>query len=226
MRKFLLILLILIFAVAIYFLICQEIPGNVINSYKDVKNAYSDYCSSLDKLEEKSKTGFSDVQEKLDENYSDNENEDKDNVIKLFNENKNKYEQALIEKNIISSTSNGEIYNFQTISEKIGKLASDNNIDLNIDVNKSQYDFVSDEDKAICDLSFEFTGRYTAIIDFLDSIENDSTLGISISDFIMEEYNKDSEKNSDKSLTEEDLKVRTSFKSYDMVFEKNSIKEE
>ena len=123
MRKFLLILLILIFAVAIYFLICQEIPGDVINSYKDIKNAYSDYCSSLDKLEEKSKTGFSDDQEKLDENYSDKENEDKDNVIKLFNENKNKYEQALIEKNIISSTSNGEIYNFQTISEKIGKLA-------------------------------------------------------------------------------------------------------
>lgn len=221
MRKILLILVVFVLFIAIYLTVWNGAFG--ISSYKDIEGAYREYLSKLQEYEEKNDSDLAKAKEKLDANY-DEENVSSDNVIKLYNDNKKEYEQILKEKKITPEFDENNIYDFNYISEKIKEYANSSNVEVSIAVSKSEYNFTTD-DSILCNLDFEITGRYNAIVDFLEMVENDNSIAFNINEFSMEEYSKDSEKNSYSSLSENDLKVRAKFKVYNIPLNENSIKD-
>lgn len=71
-----------------------------------------------------------------------------------------------------------EKYEYDSLMVKLGRHATTNGADLNINVEKGNA-------TGVYNLKFEAEGRYIAILDFISAIENDSTLGFKIEDFEM-----------------------------------------
>lgn len=187
MRKFLFCVLILILCVVMYFIVWYDIPSlECVKTYTEIEDAYTDYQSVLKTLKNKNDSELPAVESKLDKNYSTS---DTDNVVKMYNDNKKTYEDLVALQIANATLGSADIYDIEYIWTTIGKYASKNGLNLDMDVIKSEADLDSD-DYVMCNLSFEVTGRYLSIAEFIDTIELDTNMAFQINDFFMEGYDK------------------------------------
>ena len=75
-----------------------------------------------------------------------------------------------------------ENYKHEFILVKIGNYADENGVDIRIVVTNSDV-------AGLYDVNFTLTGRYADVANYIYDIENDSTLGFKIEDFIMKKSN-------------------------------------
>ena len=182
MRKFLFVLLIVMF-----FLVWYDIPAiEGVKTYTEIQDAYIDYQSVLDTLKQKNDIELPEIQRKLDKEYTES---DTDNVIKIYNENKKYYEDLVALQRANASVGSADIYDIEKIWTNIGKYAKQNDLKFDIEPVESESDLGS-QDYIMCNLNIKVTGKYINIAEFIDSIELDTEMAFQINDFFMEGYEK------------------------------------
>ena len=187
MRKFLLGLLCVILAIALGFIAIHGFESiEIIKTYEDVQEAFDDYQSALDTLENKNTKELPKVEAMLNPEYSPS---DSTNVIKKYNDSKKQYDDLLARQKQNASIGSADIYDIEYIWATVGKYAKDYSITCSIDVTESEKDLKS-KDYIMCNLDFEVSGRYNNVASFIDSIELDSSIAFQINDFFMEGFSK------------------------------------
>lgn len=68
----------------------------------------------------------------------------------------------------------GEEYDLEFLQITLGKHATDNKVDLSMEVSKNKEN--EKNDYVVCDFKFQAVGSYSGIADFIDTISNDDKL--------------------------------------------------
>lgn len=101
-----------------------------------------------------------------------------------------------------------DLFDVDTLAEKIKDYAKQKNVILNLDIVPSATSTSISSEYVMCDLNFKVSGEYIAITDFIYSIEDDDTLGFEIKEF---------------SLKEEDNILRASFSAKNIPLSSQSL---
>ena len=178
MRKIILAIILIISCVICFGVICYgfEIGPVKVNGYSTVASLSSKKTELLAKLNEKNVTEF---------------NAKKDNLQKVvddYNTKKAEYDRLVqegkIDNNSIHNTL--DLYEIDYLWTKIGNYATKEDVELQIDLTKSATSTSISTEYIMCDLTFNVTGEYIAITDFLFDLEGDDSLRFEINDFVMQ----------------------------------------
>lgn len=178
MRKIILAIILIISCVICFGVICYgfEIGPVKVNGYSTVASLSSKKTELLAKLNEKNVTEF---------------NAKKDNLQKVvddYNTKKAEYDRLVqegkIDNNSIHNTL--DLYEIGYLWTKIGNYATKEDVELQIDLTKSATSTSISTEYIMCDLTFNVTGEYIAITDFLFDLEGDDSLRFEINDFVMQ----------------------------------------
>ena len=178
MRKIILAIILIISCVICFGVICYgfEIGPVKVNGYSTVASLSAKKTELLAKLNEKNVTEF---------------NAKKDNLQKVvddYNTKKAEYDRLVqegkIDNNSIHNTL--DLYEIDYLWTKIGNYATKEEVELQIDLTKSATSTSISTEYIMCDLTFNVTGEYIAITDFLFDLEGDDSLRFEINDFVMQ----------------------------------------
>ena len=178
MRKIILAIILIISCVICFGVICYgfEIGPIKVNGYSTVASLSAKKTELLAKLNEKNVTEF---------------NAKKDNLQKVvddYNTKKAEYDRLVqegkIDNNSIHNTL--DLYEIDYLWTKIGNYATKEDVELQIDLTKSATSTSISTEYIMCDLTFNVTGEYIAITDFLFDLEGDDSLRFEINDFVMQ----------------------------------------
>ena len=178
MRKIILAIILIISCVICFGVICYgfEIGPIKVNGYSTVASLSAKKTELLAKLNEKNVTEF---------------NAKKDNLQKVvddYNTKKAEYDRLVqegkIDNNSIHNTL--DLYEIGYLWTKIGNYATKEDVELQIDLTKSATSTSISTEYIMCDLTFNVTGEYIAITDFLFDLEGDDSLRFEINDFVMQ----------------------------------------
>lgn len=178
MRKIILAIILIISCVICFGVICYgfEIGPVKVNGYSTVASLSTKKTELLAKLNEKNVTEF---------------NAKKDNLQKVvddYNTKKAEYDRLVqegkIDNNSIHNTL--DLYEIGYLWTKIGNYATKEDVELQIDLTKSATSTSISTEYIMCDLTFNVTGEYIAITDFLFDLEGDDSLRFEINDFVMQ----------------------------------------
>lgn len=179
MRKFVLILVLLILAVLFFTVVFVGIgTGNFrINSYKNIEQVGSQKNSLLLELNNKNNSEFKEKQNTLN------------SAVKEYNEVKVRYDELSKEGKITSQNlyDSMDLYDMDFLWTIIGNYATEKGVKIQIDVVRSSSLSAVSSEYIMCDLNFTITGEYGAITSFIYSIEDDDQLKFEISNFLLEE---------------------------------------
>lgn len=187
MRKILFVIFICFLCFMMFLIAWRDVPSmEFVKTYLEIQDAYAEYDKTLQTLKQKNDVELPAEKQKLSTEYTDS---DTDNVVKLYNDNKKIYEDLVALQKANDTLDSADIYDIDKIWIILGKYSDGLIIDM--DVTKAETDLDS-EDYIMCDLSFQVTGKYVTIAEFIDNLELDSVLTFKINDFFMEGYNKTS----------------------------------
>lgn len=179
MRKYLLILILIITGVLCFSLIISGFKiGNLklIKSYNDVQQMSLEKKELITELKQKNEAEFVAKSAALSSAAQEYKNQ------------KAKYEKLVSEGQIKEKEASSlDLYDVGFLWTTIGIHATNEGVTLQFDVSKSvnAMNTISSE-YVMCDLNFTVTGEYKAISDFIYNLENDSKLNFEIRDFILE----------------------------------------
>ena len=175
MRKFLIMILIVILLVALGFMAIQglEIGNFRINSIKDI-------IEDNKRLDEELATLSSSIDNDY-ETYKTNLQNSLQNLLK----NKQNYQDAITfsTEDEIQKANKSETYKIDYLWTKIGFYATKNGVELQMNVTNSSSGIQSQYD-----ISFTAIGEYLSISEFIYAVENDSNLGFKIEKFSLGDY--------------------------------------
>lgn len=178
MRKFILVLLLIILSIISFCII--SIGINIgplkIYSYSEIEKANFERKNLLAELNNKNENEFETTQELLS------------SAVEEYQEKKEQY-NSLIESGELTAESNiynSSLYDIDSLLTTVGKYAKQNGVTLQFDIFKSTSSTSVSTGYIICDLNFTVTGDYIPITNYISSLENDGTLNFEISDFALE----------------------------------------
>lgn len=179
MRKYLLILILIITGVLCFSLIIGGFKiGNLklIKSYSDVANISLEKKEIISDLKQKNGAEFISKKTALN------------SAVQEYKNKKNQYEKLVSEGQIKETNTYNllDLYDVGFLWTTIGIYATEKGVTLQFDVSKSATATAISSEYVMCDLNFTVTGEYIAITDFIYSIENDDKLNFEISDFMLE----------------------------------------
>ncbi len=179
MRKFLLILILIISGIFCVSLIINGLKiGNInlIKSYDEVATISAEKKQIISDLKQKNGAEFV------------SKNTAITSAVQSYKNKKSQYEKLVAEGEIKESTENPamDIYDIDFLWTTIGLYATQNNVTLQFDVSKNITATTISTEYVMCDLNFTVTGDYIPITDFIYSIEKDEKLNFQISNFVME----------------------------------------
>lgn len=178
MRKFILVVLLIVVAIICFCIIGIgiKIGPLKIYSYKEIQKASSERKVLLAELNEKNGNEFETTQKSLLSS------------AEKYQEKKEQYD-SLVESGDLTAESNiynSSLYDIDFLLTVVGKYATQNGVTLQFDVFKSTSSTSVSTEYIICDLSFTVTGDYIPITNYISNIEDDDTLNFEISDFVLE----------------------------------------
>lgn len=179
MRKYLLILILIITGVLCFSLIVSGFEiGNLklIKSYNDIQKMSLEKKELITELKQKNDAEFVAKTAALSSAAQEYKNQ------------KAKYEKLVSEGQIKEKEASSlDLYDVGFLWTTIGIHATQEGVTLQFDVSKSATatNAISPE-YVMCDLNFTVTGEYKDISDFIYSLENDNKLNFEIRDFILE----------------------------------------
>lgn len=178
MRKYLLILILIITGVLCFSLIIGGFKiGNlkIIKSYSDIETMSLEKKEAITELKQKNGAEFVAKTAALS------------SAAQEYKNKKAQYEKLVSEGQIKeTSPSSLDLYDVGFLWTTIGIYATEKNVTLQFDVSKSATSPILSSEYVMCDLNFTVTGEYIAITDFIYSLENDDKLNFEISDFTLE----------------------------------------
>ena len=175
MRKFLIIILIVVLLAILGFM---SIQGLSIGNFKI--HSVEDIIADDKRLDEELAT----LSYSIDNNYETVKTTLQQTLQNLL-QSKKAYEDAITfsTEDEIQKANQSEKYKLDYLWTKIGLYATENNIVLQMQVLNSSSGISSQYD-----ISFSVTGEYISISEFIYAIENDSSLGFKIESFKLEDY--------------------------------------
>ncbi len=208
MRKFLIMILIVILLVALGFMAIQglEIGNFRINSIKDI-------IEDNKRLDEELATLSSSIDNDY-ETYKTN----LQNSLQTLLKNKQNYQDAITfsTEDEIQKANKSETYKIDYLWTKIGFYATKNGVELQMNVTNSSSGIQSQYD-----ISFTATGEYLSISEFIYAIENDSNLGFKIEKFNLGNYA--GTKTDENGNTVSDNLLRATFIVRNVALDQNSL---
>ncbi|MBR3882238.1 MAG: hypothetical protein IKJ36_03115 [Clostridia bacterium] len=178
MRKIILAIVLIISCVVCFGVICYgfEIGPAKVNGYSTIENLSAKKDNLLLKLNEKNITEFNSKKDNLQA------------VVDDYNTKKAEYDRLVkegkIDNNSIHNTL--DLYEIDYLWTKIGNYATEEDVTLQLDVTKSSTSTSISTEYVMCDLTFNVTGDYIALTDFLFDLEGDDSLRFEINDFVMQ----------------------------------------
>lgn len=173
MRKYLLILVLIITCVLCFLLMSFGLA--FIPSYKEVNTSLAEKRQVLAELGTKNSTEFFAKQTALN------------SAVQEYKNKKSQYDTLVLEGKITEETvTSMEMYDVDFLWATIGNYATQKGVTLQFDISKSATKASISPEYVYCDLNFTITGDYIAITDFVYSIENDDKLNFEIRNFVME----------------------------------------
>ena len=178
MRKAILGIILMISCVICFGIICYgvEIGPIKIRSYAEIAKLSATKNSLLAELNEKNVNDFNSKKEALQ------------TVVNDYNTKKAEYDRLVqegkIDNNSIHNTL--DLYEIDYLWTKIGNYATEEEVTLQLDVVKSTTSTSISTEYVMCDLTFNVTGEYIAITDFIFDLEGDDSLRFEINDFVMQ----------------------------------------
>lgn len=178
MRKYVLVILLIVLAIICFLIIGAGIKVGPfrIYSYSDVSKASSERKTLLSSLNEKNITEYEANKKLLS------------SATRKYQLKKAEYD-SLIESGDLTAESNiynSNLYDVDYLGVVIGKYATQNGVTLQFDVSKSSSSTSVSSEYIICNLNFTITGDYIPITNFIYNLEDDDTLNFEISDFTLE----------------------------------------
>lgn len=178
MRKFILVVLLLLLAIICFTVIGIgiKIGPFKIYSYSEIQKASSERKTLLAELKNKNVNEFETTQQSLI------------TAAKKYQEKKEEYDM-LVESGDLTTESNiynSSLYDMDYLLTVVGNYATQNEVTLQFDVFKSSSTSSVSSEYVICDLSFTVTGDYIPITNYIYNIEDDDTLNFEINDFVLE----------------------------------------
>ena len=179
MRKYLLILILIITGVLCFSLIIGGLEiGNLklIKSYSDVEEMSLAKKDAVTELKQKNGAEFAAKSTALA------------SAAEEYKTKKAQYEKLVSEGQIKEANPTSlDLYDVGFLWTTIGIYATENGVTLQFDVSKSATAIPTmSSEYVMCDLNFTVTGEYIAITDFIYSLENDDKLNFEITDFTLE----------------------------------------
>lgn len=183
MRKYILILILVVFAVLCFNLIVFgfKLGRFKINSYSELGKISQEKDEVLTQLNDKNSKDFNKKIEELKKATSKYKNV------------KTEYD-SLVESGELSDEAiynSMDIYNMDFLWTTIGNYATEKGVTLQFDVTKSITATSISSECTMCDLNFIITGNYIAITDFIYCLEDDDKLNFEISSFTIEKGGED-----------------------------------
>lgn len=179
MRKFLLILILIISGIFCVYLIINGLKignMNLIKSYDEVATISAEKKQIISDLKQRNGAEFVSKNTALI------------SAVQAYNNKKSQYEKLVADGEIKEENEfvAMDIYDIDFLWTNIGLYATQNNVTLQFDVSKSATATTTSTEYVMCDLNFTVTGDYIPITDFIYSIEKDDKLNFQISNFVME----------------------------------------
>lgn len=178
MRKYLLILILIVFAIACFCLMFFgfKIGFLKVNNYNSVVAISSEKNEILSQLTYKNTTEFEEKKHELS------------NAIEEYKVKKSQYDDLVAKGQITDSNiyNSLDLYDVDFLWATIGNYATEKGVTLQLDVSKSATATAISSDYIMCDLNFTITGEYINITDFIYSLEGDDKLNFEISKFLLE----------------------------------------
>lgn len=172
MRKILIAILVILLIVLAYFTIFQgiSIGSFQIISTQGIVNLNDELTLRIELANRMINTEMQGKQAELSQNVS-----------QLLEAKENYYDLANVStENEISEANTEEVYNVEYLWLKVGGHARSEGVNMRMDIKEGDAG-----EEMVKNLSFTVTGKYTGIIDFISSIEDDSELSFRISNFKM-----------------------------------------
>lgn len=178
MRKYLLILIVIIVAILCVNLVINgfKIGKFKINSYSEIAKISSEKDALLTELNQKNSAEFKQRIENLKTST--------ENYKKVKAEYDTYVESGEISENAIYNSMN--VYEMDFLWMTIGSYATEKGVTLQFDVTKSATSTSLASECIMCDLNFIITGEYIPITDFIYSLEDDDKLNFEIRNFVLE----------------------------------------
>lgn len=178
MRKYLLILIVIILAILCVNLVVHgfKIGKFKINSYSEIAKISSEKDALLTELNQKNSAEFKQRIENLKTST--------ENYKKVKAEYDTYVESGEISENAIYNSMN--VYEMDFLWMTIGSYATEKGVTLQFDVTKSATSTSLASECIMCDLNFIITGEYIPITDFIYSLEDDDKLNFEIRNFVLE----------------------------------------
>ncbi len=179
MRKYLLILILIITGVLCFSLIMNGLEigeFKLIKSYNDVEKMSLEKKEAITELKQKSGAEFIAKSAALS------------SAAEEYKKQKSQYEKLVSEGKIKEADPTSiDLYDLGFLWTTIGLHATEKGVTLQFDVSKSSSSIATiSTEYVMCDLNFTVTGEYTAITDFIYSLENDEKLNFELSGFTLE----------------------------------------
>ena len=178
MRKYILNLMLIIF-ILLFFLIMFfgfKIGNYKISSYREIQVANTKRNNLISELNYKNDIEFNTKKSALK------------TAVQEYNNKKSQYDKLVANGQIQNNDLNGsmELYDYDFLLTNIGGYATRNGVVLQLDTVKNSDENSKSSEYVMCDLNITVTGEYTAITNFIFSLEDDEKLNFEINDFLME----------------------------------------
>lgn len=182
MRKIVLALILIVLCFICFGIICYgfELGPIKIYGYTEIAEISAKKNELLNTLNDKNVNEFNAKKDSLQK------------VVEDYNTKKAEYDR-LVQEGKIDTTSihnSLDLYQIDYLWAKIGNYATEEDVVLQLDVAKSATSTSISTEYVMCDLTFNVTGEYIAITDFLYDIEGDDTLRFEINDFVLQKGGK------------------------------------
>ena len=202
MRKYLLIIITIMTAAIFFYIVLWGFQlGKIrVYSYKEIASIAREKETLLSILHEKNTNQYDKTLKALQ------------TAIQTYEKTKSDYDRLLEEGRVTENSvyNSIDLFDVDNLGDEIKNYAKENNVILNLNVVQSSTSTSISSEYVMCDLDFKVSGEYTAITDFIYSIESDETLNFEIKEF---------------SLREEDEILRASFSVKNVPMSSQSLEE-
>ena len=172
MRKFLILILLILLIVLAYFTMFQGLSISTFQvlGVSQIIELNNDLTNKINETNKKIKSDLQSKKSELNQN------------VELLLTNKESYYKLanISTENEINKANTEEMYNIEYLWVKIGRHARKEGVNLKLDIKEG-----TAGDQTTKDLNFTVIGKYVGIIEFISAIEEDSELNFRVNDFIL-----------------------------------------
>ena len=172
MRKFLILILLILLIVLAYFTMFQGLSISTFQvlGVSQIIELNNDLTNKINETNKKIKSDLQSKKSELNQN------------VELLLTNKESYYKLanISTENEINKANTEEMYNIEYLWVKIGRHARKEGVNLKLDIKEG-----TAGDQTTKDLNFTVVGKYVGIIEFISAIEEDSELNFRVNDFIL-----------------------------------------